>query len=434
MKIRVGVVGPKDSVQKMLEAGKDFQEIDLIPFIYEKTEETETIINKNRDLIHHWFFSGQAPYYFALSKGIISEEEGSFTPLNGSSLLGTLLKAFMKEGKILNRLSLDTIQVEEIEKVKESFSLQDLTIYTNPYHGYIPALKLIEFHKNLYEAGQVDAAITCLNSVYTALTEMGIPAFRVVPSELAVHRAYSFIKERAQTSVFRKAQLVILGVEVIFPSPSAADYPISFKRKHQVLELRRVLLDFVEEINGSIVEVGDGLFYIYSTRGELELFTKSKSIFSIIEECKINSQLSVRMGIGYGLTVLEAEEHVRISFEHARAEKGPVVVITNEDKEVRKLLDSEEQVMFQMRSKGAEWEQHFKDDEISSSLAAKIHSLSHHYEQTELTSHELARWLKSTERNARRILCELERIGLAQVTGEESFGRGRPRKIYELKF
>ena len=434
MKVRVGVVGPEDSVHKMLEAGKDFQELELIPFIYERTEETEAIIRQNRDQIHQWFFSGQAPYYYALSKGIITEEEGSFTPLNGSSLLGTLLKAFMKEGKILNRLSLDTIQDEEIDKVKDSFSIHDLTIYTNPYQGYMPSADIIDFHKHLFETRQVDAAITCINSVYVALSEMEIPVFRVVPSELAVHRAYSFIKERAQSSAFRKAQLVMIGVEVIFPSPSAADYPISFKLKHQVLEFKRVLLDFVEEINGSIVEIGEGLYYIYSTRGEMDLFAKKRSIFSIIEECNVNSQLSIRIGIGYGLTVLEAEEHVRISLEHARAEKGPVVVITNEGKEVRKLTDSEEQVVFPLRSKGAEWEQLFKDAEISSSLAAKIQSLSHHYEQTELTSHELARWLKSTERNARRILGELERIGLARITGEESIGRGRPRKIYELQF
>jgi DNA-binding PadR family transcriptional regulator len=43
-------------------------------------------------------------------------------------------------------------------------------------------------------------------------------------------------------------------------------------------------------------------------------------------------------------------------------------------------------------------------------------------------------WLKGTERNARRILSEMERLGLVKVSGEEQSGnRGRPKKIYELQ-
>lgn len=434
MKIRIGVVGPEDSVDQIMKAGGHFKELELVPYVYKQTEETEEIINHNKGWIAQWFFSGQAPYYYALSKGLITEEEGSFTPLNGSSLLGTLLQAFVKEGRILQHLSLDTLQMEEVEKVKDYFSLHDLSIQSNSYSGYMPAEEMIDFHKKLFTAGEIDAAITCIKSVYTALMEMGIPAYRVVPSELAVQRALGFIKERAQSSWFRKSQLVILGVEVIHTTTSGGEHEFSFKVKHQELELKRVLLDFVEKINGSIVHLGDGLFYIYTTRGELELFTKIKSIQSIIDECYVNSRLSVRIGIGYGQTVLAAEEHVRIAFRHAREEKVPVVITINEDKEVSKYLDEKDPVAFQARNKGIEWEKIFKDASISSALAAKIASLAQHYEKLSLSSQDLARWLNSTERNARRILAEMERIGIAKVVGQESIGRGRPRKVYELTY
>ncbi|GAA0316566.1 hypothetical protein GCM10008967_03950 [Bacillus carboniphilus] len=434
MKIHIGVVGPEDSVEQILKGGEPFSELELISFIYQKTEETEDIINENKEGVHHWFFSGPLPYYYALSKGVIKEEEGSYTPLHGSSMLGTLLEAFVKEGRILTRISIDTIQTKEVEKAKASFSLQDVMIYsyTHPYSEYVPSEEVLDFHKGLYKAGKVEAVITCVNSVFVALKEEGIPVYRVVPSELAVHRAYGLIKERAQSSVYRKSQLVMIGVEVIASVRSARDHQTSFKLKHQLLELKRVLLDFVEEVNGSIVEVGDGLFYIYTTLGEVELFIKEKPYSTVIEECYVNSQLPIRMGVGYGSTVLEAEEHVRISLEHARTEREAVVIITDENKEIKKILDEKREVSFVMRNKGGEWEKKFKDASISSSQVAKIVSLSHHYHQGELTSHNLARWLKGTERNARRILAELERIGLAKVIGEESVGRGRPRKIYEL--
>ncbi|MBO8176074.1 MAG: hypothetical protein H0Z31_01305 [Bacillus sp. (in: Bacteria)] len=433
-KVRVGVVGPKDSVTQVLKAGEHFKELDLIPFIYERTEETEDIIVRNHDWVDQWFFSGQAPYYYALSKGVLTEDEGSYVPLHGSSLLSTLLEMFVKEGKIVHRVSLDTIQEDEIEKAKNAFSLHELTFYTISYSGYMPAEDIIQFHKNLYENNQIDVAITCISSVYHALKKLRIPVYRVIQSELAVQRSLGFIKERGQTSWYRKSQLVMIGIEIIYPSQASMGHPFSFKLKHQELELKRVLLDFVEEISGSIVQVGDGLHYIYTTRGELERFTKQRSIYSIVDEIFVNSKLPVRIGIGYGLTVLEAEEHVRMAIEQVRKQEDSGVVIINEDKKVIELLEDEQHISYIQRKQGSEWEKLFKDAGISSSLAAKIESLSHHYGQTAITSHDLARWLKSTERNARRILAEMERIGLAKVTGEESVGRGRPRKIYQLIF
>jgi hypothetical protein len=426
-------VGPEDSVQQMMKVGEHFKELHLIPFVYERTEEAEEIITRNKERADQWLFSGQAPYYFALAKGIITQDEASYVPLNGSSLLGTLLEAFVKEGRILYKLSLDTIQEDEVEKARNSFSLSELTIYTKPYFGYMPAEEIIQSHQKLYENGQIDAVVTCINAVYVALKEVGIPTYRVVQSELAVHRALGYIKEKGQTSWYRKSQLVIMGVEIIFPSTSADDFQFSFKQKHQELELKRVLLDVTEEINGSIVQIGDGLHFIYTTRGELDLFTKSKSLHSIMDEISVNSRFHVRIGLGYGLTVLEAEQNVRIAFEHARAYKEPVVLIINEDKEVIVKLKENEQISYQTRSHGEDWEGLFKDASISATLASKIESLANHYAQSTVTSQDLSRWLKSTERNARRILAEMERIGIAKVSGEESGQRGRPRKIYEIK-
>lgn len=46
---------------------------------------------------------------------------------------------------------------------------------------------------------------------------------------------------------------------------------------------------------------------------------------------------------------------------------------------------------------------------------------------------EAAEWLGMTQRNARRILSDLEKNGLAELTGEEALtSRGRPRKVYRL--
>ena len=44
-----------------------------------------------------------------------------------------------------------------------------------------------------------------------------------------------------------------------------------------------------------------------------------------------------------------------------------------------------------------------------------------------------ALWMKSTDRNSRRIVTELERLGIISLAGEEQLAsRSRPRKIYQF--
>lgn len=433
MKIRVGVVGPSDSVKQMMKVGESYPDLNFIPFVYENTEETEQIILKNKEWVDQWLFSGQAPYYFALSKELICEDEATFTPLNGASLLAVLLQAFLDEGHILKRFSLDTIQEEEIEKGLDSLVNHNIIFHLNAYEGYMPSNEIIHFHKKLYEAGKIEAAITCLNNVYQELTAMKIPVYRLVQSELTLRRSLEHIREKGHVNWYKKSQLVIIGIDIIRSSLSNEERHLSYKLKHQELELKKVLLQVAEKMNASIVQIGDGLHYIYTTRGELDLYMSSQSILSMRDEIYIHSKLYVRIVVGYGLTVLDAEESVGIAFEHAREYKGPVVITVNEEKDVKVLMEDGDEISYHTRNIGNEWEKFFKDAGISLKIVSKIDSLSAHYQKTAITSQDLAHWLKSTDRNARRILMEMEKIGLAKVVGEESGHRGRPRKIYELQ-
>lgn len=433
MNIRVGVVGPEDSLIEMMKVGQHFPDLHLIPFVYEKTEETEDIIANNSTSVDQWFFSGQSPYYYALNKGLITEDNASYIPLHGSSFLTTLLEAFLQEGKIHSNISLDTIQVNEIDQSMPSLLNNGLTIQCHSYDGYIPSDDIIEFHQRLYEQGKSEIAFTCIRSVYNELKALQIPVYRVIQREYATHQALEQVREKGQVSLYKKSQLVILGIEVMHTTRLQDNY-YSFKLKHQELELKRVLLDFTENINGSIVKIGDDLHFIYTTRGELEYFQANRSLHEVMKEINVNSNLQTRIGVGYGITVLEAEQNVRMAFDHARTYDEAVVIEVTEEKEVLVSLNPTDQLSFQTQSVGDMWENHIKDAHISSSVVSKIMSLANHYNKETLTSQDLSRWLKSTERNARRILSELEKANLAVVTGEESGQRGRPRKIYKLMF
>jgi hypothetical protein len=429
MKINLGVIGPSDSIELVKKAARDFDNLEVFPFTYLKTEDTITIIKENKKHVDQWFFSGQAPYHLALSEGIITEEEGIYPPLNGNSLYKTLLEAQFKEQKILQKISLDTIREYEVNEIQHSIS--PLQISTFPYSGYMPAEDIIEYHMKLYEAGEIDAVITCLRAVYMRLTELKVPCYRVTPDIISIRLMLQILKERAASIWYRKAQTAILGVEVV--QVSNDDQLYSYKMKHQELELNRLLLNSAEMINGSLVQIGDGHFHIYTTRGEMDLHLKEGSLFKLIEDVKLHSKLQIRIGLGYGITALDAEQNLRMAIQYARNKETPVVIIVDENKQITENAAAYGTISYNGRLLGKEWEERLKDSQISPAIISKIQSLSQHYRKTELTSHELSLWLKSTERNARRILAEMERLGLVQVAGEEQSGqRGRPKKVFKL--
>jgi hypothetical protein len=432
LKIRIGVIGPDDSIERIKYVASAFENIELLTFPYHDVNDIEEIIMKNRSLIDQWFFSGQSPFFFALKKGWVKESEGSFPPLHGSSFFGALLEAQMKEGTLLHKISIDTISRQEIETAFQFHSFEGLNVSSYPYEGYRSADELVDYHRSLYEKGEIEAAITCIQSVQRQLVESGVPCYRVIPTNLSIRMILQYLMERAQASKYRKSQIAIVGIEVVYSTQTLEESHYSFKMKHQELDLKRDLLEIAREVNGSMVQLGDGLFFIYTTRGELELNEKESVFLSLTQDVKKHADLDIRIGIGFGVNVLEAEHHVRLAFQHARKHDTSIVVSVNEDRSVTEILPAST-ITYTRHKWDEKWTNLLKEANISGATVSKILSLAKHYEKEEMTSVDLSRWLKSTERNGRRILTELERVGIVSISGEEQGGgRGRPRKLYRF--
>ncbi|NMH73204.1 hypothetical protein HF078_08980 [Bacillus sp. RO2] len=435
MKVKIGIIGPSDSIERIMLVGKEFRNVEMFSFPYTALEEIELIIHNNKGSVDQWMFSGQVPFTYTMSQNLLEKNEGGFAELYGSSFLGTLLEAQIKEKKILETVSLDTIRQDRIEMNRNFFSLQAINFHSYSYEGIVPVEDLVSFHQELYENNKIEVAFTCIQAVYRKLKKLSIPCYRVIPSDLAILSTLEILIERAHSLRYRKSQIAIIGIEVIHTKASLEEMHYSHKMKIKELELKRLMLRFAEEVNGSFVQFGDGLFFLFTTRGQLEWHIEEDSLLQLVEDINVQSGLKVRLGLGFGETVLAAEENVRQAFHHAREEGSSPLVCVNEDREVTEFFGTTEKFSFQSRSIGVEWEEKLKDLAISPTIVSRIKSLANFYQKDVVTSQDLASWLKSTERNARRILTELERSGLIKVSGEEQSGhRGRPRKIYKLSF
>ncbi|AIC94299.1 hypothetical protein [Shouchella lehensis] len=427
MTTQIGLVGPKDSVQQMQRIIKEYPNFTAVPIIYKELEEAPTCLNQTTVTIDQWLFSGQAPFSLCLQKGLIMKENAWFVPHEGSSLLGTFLKAFYHTEQNHTHVSLDTVSPEYTNWLIEEFSLSHLSITLFDYPDYVEEDKLIAFHKEAFITGKATLALTCLRGVYRALKQVGIPCYRIKPAEPVTRNILGRIQERVNFLHVKKAQIAVVGVLVSFSQTEQKEIAYSYKLKHQELLVRKRLLDYAESLQGSFLELGNGYFEIFTTRGEIE---NQGWPYEIIEDIKQAAKLTVYLGVGYGRTALAASKHVQVAIDYSKQAEDEMIVLVDEEKHVSEAKRNEETLHYQQVQLGQDVSNIAVSPATISRLYAKVSQQTYTY----FSSQDVASWLNSTERNARRILHALEKGDVIEQAGEEQSGRrGRPRRVYQFK-
>ncbi|UTR08148.1 hypothetical protein MM326_09080 [Alkalihalobacillus sp. LMS6] len=427
MTINLGVVGPEDSVGTLTKVVEEYPSFKAIPIIYEKVEQAPAKIKQTTQHVDQWLFSGQAPYSLCTEMNIVSKDHSWFVPLEGSSLLGTFLEAFYHTDQKKLEISLDTISPQYTNWLINEFSLAHLTIHLFDYPDYVEEEKLIVFHKQAFQSGKTAFALTCLRGVYQALIQLGIPCYRVKPAEPVTRNILGRIQDRMNSLYYKKAQIGVVGALISFSQTEQKEMVYSYKRKHQELVIRKRLLDYAESLQGSFIEIGNGYFEIFTTRGEIEAQSWP---YEVIDDVKTSTNLTIYLGIGYGRTALAASKHVQSALDFSKQAREQMIVLVDEENNVSEAKRHEEPFHYR---------QVFLGDKsarvaVGPGTIARIYAKVAQQKQAHFSAQDVAIWLEGTERHARRILFELEKGNVIQQVGEEQSGRrGRPRKVYCLK-
>lgn len=441
MKLVVGIVGPEDSVYRMKSIGEKYfaEEMELVPIIYGVVTEIETLLPRYHSYeIDFWLFTGFIPYHYALDKKLVDKEEAYYPPLAGSSLFRTIIRIILNKENKWQRLSFDTLDRDDVETALEDAGL-DIELYILPYHETSGNDEIFEFHKQLYRSGKVDICLTCINHVNERLKQEQIPVYRMVPTQNIIKRSFPKILDKARSIAFQRSQVSVIAIEVDSREWISLRRKQTYEIKRREQSLEQYLIDFSERARGSSVRIGDGLYFIFVTWGELEELEHSQELQALPAKLKSLTEFQIHVGVGNGYTVHEAEVNVRKALQYAQEKKEPCVMKVLQDGSVIGPLNMQENISFATRHTLAAIEERLlalKDEAmISFSTISKVYALSQHYKKDQVTAQELARWLHLTDRSARRILKELHTLKLVEEIGEEQPGaRGRPRKVYHFQW
>jgi hypothetical protein len=427
-KKRIGVVGPEDTqkmVSQVLEHTK--HNLEVIPLQYSSFEETIDIVKKYSAMVDIWLFTGKMTYDIVKEKGIIGN--GYYLELSGMSLSTVLLDISYKFGYKLERVSFDTISENELLETYQDLSIECSQTRLLPFASNLTHQEIVSFHTSLYQQKKVDVCVTALLSVYRELQKNQIPSFRLAPTKTSILRTFDRIIKNGQLSHFKKAQIAVVMIQVdelLLKGERLMAYDA-----HQMnLKCQEIILDYTRKIFGSFSQKGVGTFTIFSTRGAIE--SNEVSSLNLLEKLRFLSDLTVSIGIGYGITSYSAEKHAGMAQYHAQQKSGNFIATVDEQGKIYELTNQDSSLVYEYRTENEDLSNRLEKAGVNISTFNKLLFIQSQ-SNVSLTASLVAEQLEMTSRNARRILLGLEKQGLAKIIGQETpSNKGRPRSIYSI--
>ena len=429
---RVGVIGPHSSVERIIQIGKEYElTMEFIAYPYRDFHETESIVCQYNHDVDVWLFSGQISYMTA-KKALNSEEKLVYIQHTESDIYKSLLHMGYYQNEFLSRVSIDEITTSHLEQALRQIEIEPKDMYVKTFDVTSTTQELIDFHLDLWKGGKTKGAITCFEAVYLRLTEVGVPTYRISTTDMEIRQALRILAERTRTFYYKDTQIGVQIIEMENFDKITEKAKSSYHLQYFEMKVKETLLRYCENLDGSLLEKGNGRYVIFSSRGaiERELRELQETISQLVDE----SDHAVAVGIGYGVTVHSAELNAQraIQLSKERAEHG--IVIIQEDGTMIQSAGDEEELRYSYRFDDKELIDKLKDVKISVKNYHKVAALIKRMKWNDFTIKDLAAYLYWDERNARRFMVSWCDVDLAEYIGEESYAtRGRPSKRYRLK-
>lgn len=430
-KIRLGLFGAEDSLEILESVILTFPEFNCVSISYWHDDEIIEKLNRHREDVDMWLFSGQIPYGYA-KKRFESDQPMFYVPSTGSSLYRVLLHIAYQRNIPFDRLSFDTFHPSELKQVFTESEIGLQSNYLKHYEEEISTEEVVQYHYQLWKEGKTLAAVTCLKNAQHALIEKGVPSFRVLPAHSAIISTLALIRQTHETLHFKDSQIAVQMIEFDSFSRLTKDTFLTDDLHKIEIKMTEKLLDYAKKVDGSLKSAGPGRYIIFTTRGLLEEITKEFTVIPDHDVLRLVGEDAGTCGIGIGQTAYEAERNAGIALLHAREHRGESWMVVFDDKTIVGPLGQPTQIHYGGASK--QLQSISAQTSLSVATLSKLQAILRKKGEAEMSAHDLAQYMNLTPRSARRILTGLEENGLAKVVAEETLHpRGRPRRIYQIK-
>ena len=428
--IAIGIICPEAFAPKMRYVLKSFPSFIPVFRAYTNEDQAPQLAEQLMSGTEVLLFTGPIPYQRAAER-VKFTVPAHYIPLSGTGLYRSLYMLQKKHGS--HPLSIDTLTRSAVEK-----TWRELGEFAEPFIVFDGSPRptrdeLVEFHRRLYTEGRTGAALTGLKSVSDELTRLGIRNEWVTPTEhdiiVSLERALLSTESRRG-----KESQIVVGLINIDKFDRLAGLKNS---EHEVqklkLDIHRLLLGYVESLDGYLTHLGGDEYMFVTTRGIFERETGGYKSIPVAREAAKSLGISMSIGIGFGASANQAGTHARIALRQSKEAGGNVGFIVREDRGVIGPLEMTEPWEFDLSLIHPDIIKRAERAGMNSNYLSKLIVDVSRRGRTRYTARELASLLGVTVRTAHRLLVVWLDENLVRVVGEErGGGKGRPKQIFEF--
>ncbi|CAM4398281.1 GGDEF domain-containing protein [Paenibacillus endophyticus] len=432
--IAIGIIGPEVLVNRMMKVLQSFPSFRPIASIYKKEEEAAGLAAEIASEAEVILVSGPLPYH-RIREETSLDVALHYVPLTDTSFYRSLsrLKNALEPEKQL-RISMDTLGKTMVAK-----SLQEINesrVQTILYSGtaYPTIEALIGFHVQLFESGACDAAMTAEAAVSEALTERGIPNEWIIPTDQNITVALERALLSTETRQSKEAQIVVGLLNIDHFEKRIHTHTSEHEVQKFKLEIHRMLLDYVESLDGYLTHLGGDEYLFFTTRGIFERETGGYKTIPLGKHANQKFGLSLSIGIGFGRSANEAGTHARSALRKSKDAGGDTCFIVREDKTFIGPLAMADPIEITLSMTDAALIKKAEEAGMTSVYLSKMLAHVARSGRVDYMVHELAAILGITARSTHRLVLQWIDYGLVRIAGVEKVPKGRPRQIFKLSF
>lgn len=402
--VTVGVVGPRDLVTSTRKIVAATPGVTTVALPYRTETQTVEIVRGAPGEVDAWLFTGVVPYEMAAAADLL-DRPASFVNYTGAPLLTAMIQ-LLRDGHDPSSFSIDVLDVGQVEETLKEAGIATSGAHVLPYRRGLTAEDIVEFHKDRAAEG-VGIAITCLRSAYDVL-KTDTTTIRLAPSIHSVRYAMQQLLVAFGEARSDDAQVAV-GMCAVDAAAEA--------------DLRRA----ASGLGGTVVAQRDGRFFIFTTRGPLEVATSGFTELPLAANLGVTYG-TVRVGFGIGGTAAEAEVLARRALSRA-GRLGKVAAVVSMRNDIDLTLSgaparTPRKPSLSLLSQRAG---------LSKATLVRLQEMLASQDDATVTTRSVAAALGVQQRTARRVLNRLERAGAAQSTGRQGLeGSGRPLVTYHL--
>lgn len=424
MKVKVAAFGTKEMLERLNILATDYEELEILPLVYERVEETV-------DLIESVFISDV--YLFCdplsfkhvedkISKKRLATVMVDFDPFALSTSFYSLQHLSKK------RIAIDVSNESYLKEALHELDIQeDFThIYVHDPYEYPNIDKLVSYYEELWEKDKIDYVLSSTEEVTKILKAKNIACSTLHIPDLNLVKALEESISLAKLDEIQNKQIVTGFVSI--KGLNQGNDSTNYSSDQIVMKLRNTLEKFSKRTDATFIQTLEDTFMIIGTDKILRHLKEHYREFPLLQELKSTMKLPIYLGFGLGLNVKEATNNGMIALDACKKSDHSICYIVNERQEMIGPIGIKKEI-----DTSSLYRALIHDARLNNELSYNFIEFIRERNNEPFSTNDVALFYQVTKRSAERTVNKLLTGNVIKVSGKERpYTKGRPRKLFTL--